>query len=421
MVAARDGVIVAAGPASEVGPAHPDLPLRDLGDCMLLPGLIDAHCHLEWSLTGGLIAPTTFAAWLRRFIPLRMRMAPQDHRAAADLGALLAAEAGTTTLADSGPTGAGVAAAGAAGLRARVHLEAFGREEGAAARQAAARFAERLTALDAEAGPRVGVGVSPHAPYTVGPGLWAALAGREDLAARPWATHLAESPDEARLLDRGDGPLAALFRDSGLEPGRWPDGGPGVIPRVDAAGALRPGLVAAHCVQVDARGAALLAAAAVGVAHCPASNARLACGLAPLAALREAGVAVGLGTDSPASAGPYDLRAEARACITAHGAAALVPPSPAELVEAMTRGAARVLGLDHLVGSIAPGLRCDLVALAPAPGAEPGDPCAAALDPRARVVMTAVDAVPVVEGGRTVRMDREGVLARARGARGRLC
>ena len=148
-----------------------------------------------------------------------------------------------------------------------------------------------------------------------------ALAPQPDLAGRPWATHLAESADEdpghrrrrrragggLRLHRRGSRPLAGGRRARA----RWS--------ALAAAGALRAGLVAAHCVRLGDGDPALLAAAGVGVAHCPRSNEYLHCGRAPLPALREAGVPVGLGTDSPASGGDYDVRAEARACARMHG------------------------------------------------------------------------------------------------------
>ena len=153
-------------------------------------------------------------------------MLPGDHAAAARLGALRALEAGTTTLADSGPTGAGAAALAESGLRGLIHLEAFGRDSGAQAVAAAARMAEAVAALDAAVGPRGRAGVSPHAPYTVGPELWAALRAHPGLAGRPWATHLAESADEESVIATGDGPLGALFAGAGLEPGRW-EGPPG--------------------------------------------------------------------------------------------------------------------------------------------------------------------------------------------------
>jgi cytosine/adenosine deaminase-related metal-dependent hydrolase len=420
-VAARAGEVVAVGPAADVAAAHPDLAERDLGGAILLPGLVDAHCHLEWSITAAVLPPGRFATWLGGFLPLRARMGPEDHRAAALLGALRALEAGTTTLADSGPAGTGAAALSRAGLRGLVHLEVFGRQEGREAAEAARAHAERVAALDDDAGPLVRVGVSPHAPYTVSPGLWRALAEHPDLGGRPFATHLAESPEESRVLEHGDGPLAELFRAAGMTPARWPGDGPSVVGRLAAAGALRPGLVAAHCVQVGPADAEALAGSSVGVAHCPQSNARLRCGRAPLGALRAAGVRLGLGTDSPASAGPYDLRGEARGCALVHAAAGAPTPDPAELLALATLGGASALGLDALVGSLERGKRCDLVAVDPPAGAEPGDPCAAALEPGARVRLVVVDGRVVLDEGGPVDLDRAVVTTAASEARARLC
>ena len=222
-----------------------------------------------------------------------------------------------------------------------------------------------MAALDAAVGPRGRAGVSPHAPYTVGPELWAALRAHPGLAGRPWATHLAESADEEAVIATGDGPLGALFAGAGLAPGRW-EGPPGAGPvaRVAAAGVTAPGLVAAHCVRLGGDDPGTLARAGIGVAHCPRSNVHLRCGRAPIEALRAAGVPVGLGTDSPASGGDYDLRAEARACREAHGGRLALDDDA--LLRLITIDAARVLGLDAEVGHLAPGARADLIC--PAPG-----------------------------------------------------
>jgi 5-methylthioadenosine/S-adenosylhomocysteine deaminase len=413
-------VIVACGPAAAVAAAHPGLPERDLGGALLLPGLVDAHCHLEWSLTGGLIPPGPFHEWLEVMLELRGRMSADDHAAAAALGALRCLEAGTTTVADSGPTGAGAAALTAAGLRGQVHLEVVGDPRGAAAAEAAARLAERIAALAAGAGPLVALGVSPHAPYSAGPELWRALAEHPDLGRRRWSSHLAEAPEEAPAVAGAGGPLAELLRGKGFPPPAWPgEGGP--VARLAGAGALRPGTVLAHCVQLGPGDAERLAACGVGVAHCPQSNAALRCGRAPLERLEAAGVPVGLGSDSPASAGPFDLRMEARACALVHGSAGAPTPGPAGLVRLATLGGAAALGLERLVGSLEPGKRADLLAIEPPPELEPGDPCAAALHPRARVVEVLVDGRPVLERGAPSRLDRERVLTRAREARRRVC
>lgn len=404
------------GPAADVRARHPGAAVRDLGGAILAPGLVDAHAHLEWSLWDGVLGPQGFGSWLTRFLELRGRMTPEDHLAAVREGVLRALRAGTTTLADSGPTGAGIIAMAEGGMRGTVHLEAFGREEGDEARERAADVAERVEALAAAAHPRNRVGVSPHAPYSVGPALWSALAQDAYLAERPWATHLAESEDEERAIAAGDGPLAEIFARIDSAPGRWPGrDGASPVERLAQAGALRPAMIAAHCVRLGEDDPGRLAAEGVGVAHCPRSNEHLRCGRAPLPALLAAGVDVGLGTDSPGSGGDYDLRAEARACARRNDGAVLDAEA---LLRLATVGGARVMGLETRVGTLTPGKRADMVALRPAGGAD--DPYAAALAPATEVAATIVDGEVVLADGQPTGFDAGEVQTAARRARERL-
>jgi cytosine/adenosine deaminase-related metal-dependent hydrolase len=409
--------IADVGPAEALAGRFPGAAVEDLGDAILVPGLVDAHCHLESSLLGGLLAPAGFGAWLGRFLRLRARIPLEDYAVAARHGALRALRAGTTTLADSGPTGAGAAAMAEVGLGGAVHLEAFGTAEGAEAERAAAAVADAVEALDADAGPRVRVGLSPHAPYTVGPALWHALGRQPAVADRPWATHLAESADEDRVVAHGDGPLAEALAAIGFVTGRWdgPDGAT-LVQRVARAGALRERLIAAHCVRLGEDDPATLRDAGVRVAHCPRSNEYLLTGTAPLGAVRAAGLAVGLGTDSPASGGDYDVRAEARACARVHGGAL----GADELLRMATLGSAEALGLDDEVGSLTPGKRADLVALRPAAPAG-DDPAGAALAATTRVEAVIAGGEVLLSGGRPLLAAAEAIDARAREARERLC
>lgn len=416
-MAVEDGAVLAVGhPARLDGLGLGAVPETDLGAAILVPGFVDAHCHLEWSLMGGLVDPAAgFGAWLGGFLGFLRRLPPGLHAAAARLGALRALRAGTTTVADSGPTGAGVAALGEAGLRGIVHLEAFGSDPAAAA-----PVAGRVADLAAAASPLVRVGVSPHAPYTAGPALWSALEAAGPFAG--WATHLAESADETRVLASGDGPIAEALAVLGFAPARWPgDAETTPVGRAVLAGTLRPGLVAAHCVHLGPGDAESLAAADVRVAHCPVSNAHLACGRSPLERLRAAGVVVALGTDSPASAGAYDLRAEARAAAVAHGAATGSPPPARELVRMMTEAGAEALGMAGIVGALAPGARADIVAVRPGPEMRGGDPHAAILHETSAIDAVWVDGEPLLADGLPTRIDAAGVVTGAAEARSPLC
>jgi 5-methylthioadenosine/S-adenosylhomocysteine deaminase len=132
--------------------------------------------------------------------------------------------------------------------------------------------------------------------------------------------------------------------------------------------------------------------------------------------MRSAGLAVGLGTDSPASGGDYDVRAEARACARVHGGAL----GADELLRMATLGSAEALGLDDEVGSLTPGKRADLVALRPAAPAG-DDPAGAALAATTRVEAVIAGGEVLLSGGRPLLAAAEAIDARAREARERLC
>ena len=187
--------------------------------------------------------------------------------------------------------------------------------------------------------------MSPHAPYTCSNDVYRACLALE----LPLATHLHESQDELDWLLRGEGPWQPLAHM--LPP---PDGETG-IRRLAAAGLLDETMVAAHCVKVDEDEIALLAQHGVAVAHCPRSNALLGCGIAPLHALRAAGLRVGVGTDGVSSVPSHDFFEELRTVLALarardERADAL---SASEALELATLGGARALGLEDEIGSLA--------------------------------------------------------------------
>jgi len=358
----------------------------------VFPGLIDTHCHLEWSGASLTSGDGTFADWLRQIMGAGLAMTPDDFLTAAREGARRALLSGTTTVLDAGPTGAGAQALNELGMRGTVHLETFGRHTGEAASDAARELAERIGALPRSA--RVDVGVSPHAPYTVGAEYWAALADDPVLSALPWMTHLAESAEELPAVCGDAGPMRALFAERGSAPGSWPGTG-SVVARLAAAGAFRPGLTAAHCVHISEDDAEVLAASGVGIAHCPVSNRTLGVGTHPLHLTRRGGVRIGLGTDSPASGGRYDLRHDARMCRDVHAEAA---PTAAETVAMMTAEAAHVAGRGAQIGALAVGRAADLVAV----DLDGREPCEALVTSTRPPRMVMIDGIVRVRDGALV-------------------
>ena len=417
----RDGRIAGLGTPQALRGAHPEVGVRDLGPAILAPGFVDAHCHLEWALTAGVAPGGDFGRWLAAFLAAVRNAGSEVLAVSADAGALAALRAGTTTLFDSGPTGAGAGALTRMGLRGYSCVEAFGSGDASTLGPSLERLRRGVARAEGVAGPRVQVGVSPHAPYSVGPALWESLLRDPDLGTRPWSTHLAESIAELEAITSGGGTIGMALAQRDARPARWPgDAGTPVISRLARAGALRSGTIAAHCVQIAPDEPVLLADHGVAVAHCPISNARLGCGTAPLGALLRAGVRIGLGTDSPGSAGNYDIRAEARACELVQGACG-TSLTPRELVRLATLGGAEALGREHELGSIDVGKYADLVGLLPARHLAGGDPYLVLLDPETRVTHVWVEGQLRVDDAGVLGTDVAGITARADEARRFVC
>jgi cytosine/adenosine deaminase-related metal-dependent hydrolase len=341
-VAVEDGCIVAVGAAAEVGEG-----IR-FPQAAILPGLVNAHSHLEYAVYGGFGDGLPFAPWIVLHTERKTRLETADMEAIARLGAAECLRSGITTVGDASFRGAAVPACAGLGLRAIVYLEVFGR----GTEQIVTRFEANAGRIAGDLSENVRLGVSPHAPYTCSLELYQAC---WELGL-PVATHLAEGPNEDDWVVRGSGEFAP-FADVLARPL-----GTSGIRALSERGLLDSRVVAAHCVTVDDDEIELLAAHAVSVAHCPRSNALLGCGIAPLRKLLDRGITVGLGTDSPASAPSFDMFEELRAAVfTARASERRTDAlTCAEALELATLGSARALGLSAEIGSLERGKRADL-------------------------------------------------------------
>ena len=346
-----DGRIDAAGPEPLV-PRPPDVPAEDFGDALLLPGLINTHTHLELTGLEGGPPEQEFATWIRRLRETKAARSPEEFLVAARRGLADCLAAGITTVADTGDSGAVAQALAEVGGSGIAYQEVFGPHPDQCD-DSLAGLRRRVGELGRFAVGRVRLGVSPHAPYTVSGRLYAATAEWARREGLPVAVHLAESPAESALLERGAGAFAEAWRGRGIPmpapPGRTP------VAWLDEHGVLSERTLCIHVVQAGSEDVGRLAGTGAAVAHCPLSNRAHGHGAAPLAALLAAGVRVGLGTDSTVSVGRLDLLAEARAAATLAGLGA------ARALALCTLEGARALGLDAEIGSLAPGKWGDCV------------------------------------------------------------
>ena len=357
-VVEQGGRIVYVGSRSSAPDGGVDV---DLGDVMLLPGFVNAHCHLELTAMRGFLDGLSFRDWIVRLTSARRAiLTPEMLLDAARLGVDEGLRHGITTFADTGDTGAGFDAMLERGVRGVCYREVFGPDPDQCA-DAIAALGERVAEMRTRATDLVSVGVSPHAPYTVSDALFRATASFARQRDLPLAVHIAESAMESDLVVHGAGPFADGLRARGIAMSpraRTP------IALLEFLGVLDARALLIHCVHVDARDIAAIARHGCAVAHCPASNAKLGHGIAPLAALLSAGVRVGIGTDSVASNDRMDLLEEARlatlmACAreASHDALGAV-----RALELATLGGARALGLAGEIGSLEVGKAADLAA-----------------------------------------------------------
>jgi 5-methylthioadenosine/S-adenosylhomocysteine deaminase len=349
------GRIAALGPDASV--PHPrDAPEFRYPDAVVLPGFVNAHTHLELTGLRGRVPEPDFYQWIQHIRRAKEEAPAESFLMWAREGVQEAWRHGATMVADTGTSGAVARALTELGGAGIAYHEVIHPDPGRAeATLAAAR--DMVTRLKRELGPRVTVGISPHAPYTVSRTLYCRIASYARAEHLPMAGHIAESVAETRLVRDAAGPFADLWRRRGI-PLDPPAASP--VRMLADLGVLGPDFLAIHAVQTDQADVDALARAGVAVVACPRSNARHGHGSAPLQRYLERGLRVALGTDSVASVDSLDLLAEAREARVQAGVSAEAA------LRLLTLDGARALGMDGEIGSLEPGKWADLVVVRPA-------------------------------------------------------
>jgi 5-methylthioadenosine/S-adenosylhomocysteine deaminase len=408
--AVRSGRILAAGPLEQINRRYSPKVRIARPEALLAPGLVNAHTHVPMSLLRGIADDLALQDWLEKFIfPAEAKNVTADFVAAGTrLGVLEMLLAGTTAYADMYYFEDAVAeATKAAGMRAVLGQTIIGFPAPDFKTPEDAVAATERFILKWKHDPLITPAAAPHAVYT---NSAATLKAAAALAARhgvPLLIHVSETQREQDecLHKHNHTPTGYL----------------------NSIGALAPRTLFAHGVWMTPADIGLAARHRIGVAHCPSSNMKLASGAAPVTAMLEAGLAVGLGTDGPAgSNNDFSLFEEMDLAAKLAKVTTLDPRAlPAATVfEMATLGGARALGLEGEIGSIEPGKRADLITVSTAaPHAVPEHDVYSMLVYALKsgdVLDVVIEGRPVVRDRRPLTLNAAEVLARARAIRGKI-
>jgi cytosine/adenosine deaminase-related metal-dependent hydrolase len=355
-VAVRDGKILAIGMWNDLIREYSAAIIEDLGECILLPGFINAHCHLDYTMMRGALAgEKSFSAWIQRLNAIRRSLDQADYLAAISAGIDELRMWGCTTVLNIESFPEIIPLLPTPAIRVINFLEVMD-------------IRSRLNSEEALAGainfsgqaPRGsgGVGISPHAPYTASRQLYDLVRIFAGKYALPICTHLAESDEEISMFTRGDGPLHDFLRSIGrpMEDCR------GVTPvqALLSDGLLPEGSLLVHMNFLDGEDRSLLRrlAGSYPVIHCPRTHAFFSRPRFDLGFFRDAGIPVLLGTDSLASNQDLNMFAELRAMRDS-----FPDLDPAEILAMATIRPAAAIGHAGLLGELSPGAVADFLAI----------------------------------------------------------
>jgi aminodeoxyfutalosine deaminase len=359
--------VVAYGPAG--GSALGSDPMReiDLGQVVIMPGLVNAHTHLELSyLRGQVPGEASFVAWIRAVMAARRQYPDPNAPAildAVDQGIAEALRSGTAIVGDISNTLVTFDRVARSPLAAVIFYELIG-FRAPDPEAVVARATQRIAALSPT--DRVRVSLAAHAPYSVAPLVLRAI--RLALDHNPFATcsvHLAESAEEVEFIRTGGGPWRELLEELGVWEAAWAAPGVSPVQYLDQNGFLNGRVMVVHGVQATPADLARLVARGTTLITCPRSNAHTGAGRPPIEAFYASGVRVAVGTDSLASTPDLNLFAELATLRR------LAPAVPAMmLLDSVTIQGARALAFDDEYGTLDSGKIARLLAVDVPPGTD---------------------------------------------------
>lgn len=324
----------------------------DIGNAVILPGLINIHTHLDLTNLHNCIKPTSnFTHWVFQIVGARIRCKDEDYISSIENGIKLCIESGTTTVADISHTGHSFCLLKNSPLRKVVYKEVIDLNPDHAKDVLKQTQSELSTIMPDDL---LSIGLSPHAPYSVSKELYQAIAQFASETGTPVCTHIAEALDEIEFLRKGTGSFPAFLGQIRAMPDNWQPPGLTPIHYLNETGILgnRPLLI--HCNYLTDEEISTIKYSGASVAFCPRSHHFFGHTNHPFQKLLDAGINVGLGTDSLASNDTLSILDEMKFLSLHHS----IPPKT--LLTMATLNGAKALGLESNTGQIKEGFQADI-------------------------------------------------------------
>jgi cytosine/adenosine deaminase-related metal-dependent hydrolase len=335
---------------------NPEAAIVDWGSAVIMPGLVNAHVHLELtSLCNRLTRYDSFTDWLLQLIAKRRSWSREELRFSIMDGVALSLASGTTTVGDISSGGLACSVTRGSRLRRVIFEEsiAFSPE------QADGNVTDINRILDtSETCGLYSQGISPHAPYSVSGKLYRGLAELAQYREIPLATHVAETQEEIQFLQTGTGEFRDFLQTLGVIPPGWNPPGLLPIPYLHSLGVLGRHCLLIHCNYMDHESMDLAVHSGSNIVYCPRSHAFFDHPQHPIRQLIDAGINVALGTDSLASNTTLSMLDEMRFLHQKRK-----DLKSEEILQAATHNGAKALNFGNSLGLLKPGYWADMTVL----------------------------------------------------------